>query len=431
MMKPLILLFAISTVLSQTPTPPVATVTEAYVGPDRLRVLQINEFPANSPRVIDIRGLSAGKSSVSGFIDAVEFDLTTINQTALLFQYAFEAVSLPNGPSTQPNAAVAAAFAFALRAFFVFEWENNNGIPGYQANSSDVIIGGYNLSSESLPWKPITVNTTTFQGVNETFKVSVITAETLDGVFLLRFIAAEKPVNVGNVRISPDRIKIDFVVRYYNNPSHVPSAWTTGASDPAAHPNASVGILAFTASKFGVAAFVNGTNTNATGINFGSGGFNGIFNWSPTADTEVSGVAASRAVWVHAVDSTGDSSVNVGWAAGWNFKILFFSFEGFRPNLVFWDPVFGSDIDYAVVDQQANPTAQTSANPTSQSSPNPTQSSANPNSQSSVNPNSQSSANPTAVQSSAHTGSSNGNNSSASTLLTHALLVLVCIMALF
>jgi hypothetical protein len=123
------------------------------------------------------------------------------------------------------------------------------------------------------------------------------------------------------------------------------------------------------------------------------------------------------------------ASVNVGWAAGWNFKILFFSFEGFRPNLVFWDPVFGSDIDYAVVDQQANPTAQTSANPTSQSSPNPTQSSAN--SQSSVNPNSQSSANPTVVQSSARTGSSNGNNSSASTLLTHALLVLVCIMALF
>jgi hypothetical protein len=223
-------------------------------------------------------------------------------------------------------------------------------------------------------------------------------------------------------------VKIDFAINYYNNPNHVAAAWSTGVSDPAVYPNASVGFLVLTVSEFGAASFVNGSNTNATGINFSNGGFTGLFNWAPNANTTVSGIVASRSVWVHAVDSASGSTVDLNWAAGFSFKILIFSFEGFRPSLVYWDPVFGSNINYAVVDQQANPTAQTSAKPTSA---NPT--SANPTQSVSSSSAAALSSSNTAVQSSVsgNPASTQNNSSSASNLLANVLLALACIMALF
>jgi hypothetical protein len=298
---------------------------------------------------VDIKAVAAAKSPISGRIDVSQFDLTTINQTSLIFTYFSAAASAP-APGVMPDKAFAEAFLFAMRSFFLFEYEDNDGVPGFQetnGTNKDVIIGGYDLSSPALKWKPIVINSTVINGPTGPFKVGFVQAETLDEVFLLRFVVAEKPVYVGNVRISPDKVKVDIQIKYYN-PLHVRAAWTFGPSNTTAHPNARVGYLAITFSTFAAIAFKNGSAATNGELSVAAGGFVGNFSWSPTADLTVQGATSKRAVVAHATDAT--RQISGAAIVGYSFKLLFFSFDAPRPDRIFWDPVFGSDINYAVVD---------------------------------------------------------------------------------
>jgi len=330
------------------------TITTATItGNDRLRSITVIEYPnATDARIIDVHAVSAQKTSTTGSIDAGEFVYDTVDQTTLFYSYFSLAAQLnPNSPTNSPSAAVAAAFAFAMRAFAIFEYLDLNGVPGYQEGTADRIIGAYDLSAPSLPWNPITVSSTTLNSMNGgTFKVWNVSATTLDQVFTLTFIAVEQPVYVGPFRISPDNIKIDFSIRWFNQ-LHVPATWTTGPSTNTSL-NSSVGILGITIAKFGVAAY--NTNGNQAGnassnVTIGSGAFNGGFSYSPTADVTVQGVVAARSVHTVVADTSSNALVNAAWAAGWVLKIIFLSFDGGRPTLVFWDPIMGADINYALL----------------------------------------------------------------------------------
>jgi len=209
------------------------------------------------------------------------------------------------------------------------------------------VISGYDLSNTNLQWKPIRINSTVVGG----FKVHFVEAQTMDDVFLLRFVVAEKPVFVNGIRITPDKVKIDIAIRYHN-PLHVPAAWTTGPSNSTLFPNAKVGYLAITFSQFAAAGFRNGSATgNVAGeLTVAAGGFMGNFSWAPTAQFTVNGNVNNGAVYASATDNT--AKVQGAAIAGYSFKLIFFSFEAFRPSLVFWDPTFGADINYDTVDAQ-------------------------------------------------------------------------------
>jgi len=301
-----------------------ATYTAATVTNSQIRLLQITETPANAPRFVSITGLAASATQNSAVFDAVQFNMTTYNESTLSFGYIHEAYQ--NGGNGQ-NAQLI-AFFFALRSFLIFEYLERDGNPGYQqtnGTNADQIISIYDLSSPQLAWKPIVLNSTVLTDHNgKPFKVSWIESQTADDVFFIRFIVTEQPIYVGNVLITADKSKIDFGISYYN-PLHVKAAWTTGPSNATLYPNANVGYAVVTLAAEIFAAFHNGSNSGGNSkVAFGAGTVVGAFEWAPTAAVTVQGLEVGRAVYAQIQDNS--HMVNAAIFEAFSFKILFFSF---------------------------------------------------------------------------------------------------------
>jgi len=335
-------------------------ITDVVPG-QKLRAYEANWFPLINPRAIQLKGIALEKTgNTTGTIDAVEFDLSTILQTTLAFAYFHAESELSdNGNGTDVSASL---FAFATRAFFVFEFDEKNGVPGFQKDA-DTITGGYDLSKLELQWKPMKINHSMISNENgDKFKVWYITIETTDEVFLLRFIVTGTPVEVSGVKITPDSVKIDFAIRWFENPLHVNTTWTTGPSDPVDFPNAQVGLAcAMAALAVGAEATSSGPTNDQPTLQFTteSGGFTGFFSWADQADVIVEGYEASRGVRANIID-TNDPNTHAAFAAGWIIKAMYFSFEGNRPSEVIWDPEVGTHIDYDVVDQVEDSSSEAS-----------------------------------------------------------------------
>jgi len=285
-------------------------------------------------------------------LDAAQFNLTTINETTLSFGYLHGAQQ--NG-ANGGQAQQIAAFFFALRSAALLEYLDNDGVPGFQesnATNKDIPLSFYDLSVPTLPWKPLLVNSTMVQGPNGPFKVSYVQAQTLDEVFYVRFVVTEHPIMVGGVRISPDQSKIDFGINYYN-PLHVAAAWSTGISNATLFPNAKVGFLAVTISAATFSAFDNRTMTNASSaVSFGSGAYVGTFTWAATAKIG----SVDTPVYATVTDKSAAFAASNGLAGivqAFSFKFLSFGFGTDRPGYIYWDPVFGANINYALVDPSA------------------------------------------------------------------------------
>jgi len=322
---------------------PVAQYTAAEVGNDRLRLVDVKY----STRAIQITGISAMGNQNGGVLDAAQFNLTTINETTLSFGYIHAAQQ--NGATGQANQ-IAALF-FALRSFVLLEYLDNDGVPGFQdtnGTNADKVISYYDLSNPALPWKPLAVNSTMVQGPNGPFKVSYVQAETLDEVYFIRFIVTEHPVMVGNVRISPDKAKIDFGIKYYN-PKHVPAAWTLGPSNSTLFPAAQVGYIAVTVSGAVFAAFDNRTAQNgSSAVSFGAGAYVGTFTWVPTAQVGGSNVPVHATVTDKSVAIAASNGMG-GFVEGVSFKFISFGFGVNRPDYIYWDPIFGANINYDMI----------------------------------------------------------------------------------
>jgi len=255
------------------------------------------------------------------------------------------------------------AFFFALRSLALFEFLDNDGVPGFQqtnGTNADHMVTFYDLSNPNLAWKPLVINTTKIMDTNGTlFNVSYIEAETLDEVFFVRFVVTERPIYVGSVLVTADKSKIDFGIKYYNV-KHVAADWSTG---PSTLNTTKIGYLAVTLSAAVFADFKNGTAVGpgeSSAISFGGEGVVGSFEWDPTADVHVQGEVVKGAVYAQVTDHSTRSSADV--FATFNFKFLFFSFEGHRSDLIFWDPVMGANITYNTASTSMNPMG-TSMNP--------------------------------------------------------------------
>jgi hypothetical protein len=318
------------------------------VGAARVRALQITSFP----RFLEVKALSAEKTTNTGTLDAVHFVMNTYHQASMYFGYFTAAAQIPPDGSN-PTAAVAAAFAFALRALAIFEYQENDGTPGFQVSNGvnkDVITGFYNLSHTDLPWRPIDVQRRQITGISGTFNYTTVAMETLDGVFFMKFILTEKPISVDGIRITPDQIKVDFAIRWFTT-SHVPSLWTFGPSNATLVPTARVGIVGLSAA----AAAVVGAVQNLPGgrdstLRFAQGAFVGFFAWAKNSTAVIQGIQAGAAVYDYVVDTNNDPSYAAAIIAGWVVRFMWFSFDAVRPSEVYWDPTFGADIDYAALE---------------------------------------------------------------------------------
>jgi hypothetical protein len=323
-----------------------AVVVENVPG-QRLRAYEANLFPpVGQVRAVQLKGISLEREGNRGTIDAVEFDINTWAQLTLAFAYFHAEGEVPtNANDTADGSVTASAFAFLLRAFAVFEYDEKNGVDGFQANTADSINGVYDLSHRALQWKNLVANRSMVtDNSGREFKVWYISAETLDEVFFIRFIVCGTPLEVGGAHITPDSVKVDFAIRWFTN-THVPALWTPGPSSSTLHPTAQVGVASAMAALAVSAEARPATASANPSLTFGAAGFQGYFSWAPRADVVVNGVEAARVVSADVVE-TRDPDVVAAFRAGWVIRAMFFSFEGTRPSEVAWDPEFGSQIEY-------------------------------------------------------------------------------------
>jgi len=309
------------------------------------RAYEADWFPSVDPRIVILKGEEITKESSNDYqIDALEFLITNFNQTAVYFAYFHEEAILNN--ISNPNsleAIAAAAFAFYIRAYIAFEYVDYNGISGYQPNTTDTFTGYYDLSSLDLPWRPMDIESynVTDSSTGQTVTVWSISMQTLDEVFLMRFTVVGAKATVSGVQVDADTMKIDFEVRWFTD-LHVPEAWTTGPSDPSAHPTAQVG-LAIVAIAVAEEAFANttaGNNDNNPQLAMQVGEYAGVFSWETSAGVTIQGVEDDKVVYAEVQDSAGSYEVGAEYEA----RLILFTFEGSRPSLVSWDPEVSAKI---------------------------------------------------------------------------------------
>jgi hypothetical protein len=314
-----------------------------------LRAFEAQWFPSVDPRILELVGIeeNADPKNLQFTEDVVSFIITDFNETALYFGYFHAVAQFESGKGNNTNDSLSslaeAAFAVVLRSYVCFEYVDNNGIPGYQTNTSDQMTGYYDLSSLALEWAPMQIDSfNVTDDAGHTFKVFSITIQTMDQVYLMRFLTAETEVKVGNITIDSNTMKIDFEIRWFT-PLHVQAPWTTGPSNATQYPNAEVGLALFVEAVYtSVSVSLNktGYNTSNNGqssVSLAAGGVTGEFSWVTKAATTIQGQFAIAAVHVNIAGAGSEITENVVAEA----ELLLFSFNGSRPSLVSWDPTLG------------------------------------------------------------------------------------------
>ena len=319
---------------------------------EKVRDYEVIRIPDVDPRVVVLKGVAINFVDRKNFdIDAVVFALNTFARATLQFGYFQAAAQSRGGDSNNPVRDFdASAFGFLLRFVNVFEYVDTNGIPGFQLGQ-DNITGGYDLSHIALKWNIRFEDVPQTDADGKTFTVRILTAETEDQVFALRFIVAGRPIDVDGHILRPDHSKFDLRIRWFNNSLHVPALWTTG---PSTQPKAQIGIVgAYGAAGGSFSRRVDVDNNNSTEITFDAGSFKAFFKWVTDASVNIGGVVAKRLVRDFEID-IGGMPLNVevvnNFVAGWVKRIIIHSFDGERPDEIVLDPEFGPTINYDLVD---------------------------------------------------------------------------------
>jgi len=277
--------------------------------------------------------------------DVVSFIITDFNETALYFGYFHAVAQFESGKGNNTNDSLSslaeAAFAVVLRSYICFEYVDNNGIPGFQTNTSDQMTGYYDLSTLALEWAPMQIDSfNVTDDAGHTFKVFAVTIQTMDEVFLMRFITADTEIKVGNTTIDSNTMKIDFEIRWFT-PLHVKAPWTTGPSNATLYPNAEVGLAVFVQAVYTSVSLnktgFNASNNGQASVSLSAGGVTGEFAWETKAGITIQGEYGATAVHANIAGAGSEISENVIATE----ELILFSFNGSRPSLVLWDPTLG------------------------------------------------------------------------------------------
>jgi len=322
------------------------------VAGEHLRAYEAQWWPDVDPRILEVVGIDIEKTSDGAEGDAVLFIMDTVNATAIAFAYYEESAQAPEG-SAGGVSVTAAEFALFFDAVFLFEYNEGNDVPGFQPDTDDLVTGFYNLGA--CEWDGIVVESFNLTDNNgDTFTVWVASATTSDNVFSLQFVAAGRPVSVSGKTITPDMIKIDFEIQWFNNSLNVPSSFSTGPSPADWFPNAYVGMATYVAASAGEASYnSNGGSASTTGsattngnpsVTIASGAdFTGFFSWETSAGVTVEGEQSVVAVHAEVLDQYSNVTVNAELVS----QVILFSFHNVsRPTDVIWDPETGTSVNY-------------------------------------------------------------------------------------
>jgi len=314
----------------------------------RVRAYSIDTFPALHPRIVSLKGIRLEQVNDTRYLDVAQFIATTYGTAAIYFGYYHKVSDVPANGLEDASSIKAAAFAFLLETYVVFEFDDRNGIPGFQNGTSDLITGHFNLANGFLQWKDISFSSETITTNGTSTKVFMVTLETKDEVFSTTFTIAGATVQTGNVTINPTTMKIDYTIKWFTD-LHVQALWTTGPSNAETYPNAKVGMINILAAGFAHQSTIR-NGTGRTGLGLGNqAGFNAFFDWE--TDVTVDGVTNIGGVHHYYANITSDASTS-NVSATWESTAIVFSFNGSRPASVVWDPEFGADIDYDSVDPE-------------------------------------------------------------------------------
>jgi len=312
-----------------------------------IREFSISWFPDLHPRAISLRGVQIEiVDQQTADVSVVEFDITTILQTALGFSFFAAEAKSPNVTAGNLTAVKEAFFGFIFEFFAVFEFTEVNGIPGFQNGTGDIITGAYDLSSAFLPWKDLFIQSSDITGTDgKNYSLFVIACETQDEVFFMEYTVCGTNVEVNGHEVTSSSTKIDLAIQWFTD-THVPGAWTTGPSNPDLVPHAQ---NAFAMGMGAVAEVVNagkGSGTPNPSLNFTAGGFVAFLEWDNIVEvTAQNGTVFAGDVYADIIEVEGSesgSNDNGDYAEGWLVRALFFSFQGYRPAQIYWDPTVGA-----------------------------------------------------------------------------------------
>jgi len=118
----------------------------------------------------------------------------------------------------------ASKIAMFHRAWAVFEYLDNDGNPGYQNTTGankDVITGYYFPAGREFKPFGLSRTTATDPSSGESFTVRSCNSSTQDNVLTMQATSTERPFKLPGTssQIDSNRIKIDYFVNYFNNPS--------------------------------------------------------------------------------------------------------------------------------------------------------------------------------------------------------------------
>jgi len=236
--------------------------------------------------------------------------------------------------------------AFGARFIALVEYEESNGIPGFQVN--DTIQSTYSLKNAN--WNPISY---TYVDVSNDSRVYVVTISTTDGVFLLRLFYAGHGAYVDHHLLSGDNIKFSLHINYYNY---------SGASSSNTSKIGLITIHACIDDKLNAivdrdssTAGLDHTN-NATGVR-------GFYDWDKSINETSYSTQHSRTVITDFAFTYTSPAVYADWTGQIVVRVTLHTLglESARPLNLVWDPSVGQDVSYSEIAsiQSGNPQSGT------------------------------------------------------------------------
>jgi hypothetical protein len=321
---------------------PAPVVAGSSMSDSDIRAFAIAEWPSPADASVVLAvGVEGAKSTEHVAGDAYLYVASNYNGPPVAaFAYFAASADVPSG-SGALTSLTAAAFGWGAAGYYVFEYQDNNGVEGFQPISTDKLLGWYNLSCTALQWKPIDLSWDNSTGA----PVYFATLGTTDGVFTARVSGSGHPVQVNGVTLHSKSMKIDVGINYFNNSMYTgSSACASGPSSASSYPDAKVGLLyGVIMGAKGVVVTQDGTGGNPGQINVAEGKNSGVFSYQPNADVIVQGVQSTEAVVAGFAQA--DPALAALAGAGLQLKLAYFSFLADRPEYVYWDPQMTVDIE--------------------------------------------------------------------------------------
>ncbi|GAM17451.1 hypothetical protein SAMD00019534_006260 [Acytostelium subglobosum LB1] len=248
-------------------------------------------------------------------------------------------------------------FAAVFSPFIIIEYEETNGVEGYQYGNDTLLGWARNDKWDATDYWKFSVTkanftTTTPDNQSIPFTVTTVNATSPNGLFSLSFSISDAPVSVNDTDITADQTKINIEIKgYYDN--NVNPATKNCDVKPGNFACQSTGASNNNNSRLALGSFVGVGTANALFRSsphgflktHGGGNVDAVFDWATTVS--INGANATANVSTSFSDfKKGEGHLNPdvnvdGDSNNIGAQIMVHSFDYIRPQSIYWDPTFG------------------------------------------------------------------------------------------